>query len=177
MDEPRRKLTPDEITEEINELARSGQGADKRWALNILRPQTGNHLALAPIHSADEVVDRLSRLMKPAGQEASRLAYRRAFPHDGADGIKKYAEVRIGDIPPELMDVVRKIVSVRTFYKMFPSHKRSGQPKGYPRNRGIEIQRDWLRRLAAQILMDREQESINQAIQQEGKDAESKEAS
>lgn len=168
MNELAKLLTPEEIREQINDLARNGQSSDKRWALNILRHERETEAILnQPLEDA-EIITRLVRVMRPAGPDACSIAFRRCWPLRGADGIKKRPTIREQDISPEQWEAVKDITSLKKYYKAFPEVKpRGGFPKGYPWGRGAVAQRDWCRRAAALILADKEQANIDAQIAEE----------
>jgi len=166
------KPTPQEIEALIAEMARNGEGADQRWALNILRREQEAETVIPPPLQDHEVIEYLIRVMRPSGPEPCMIAFRRCWPHKGMDGIKKRPVISDRDISPEQMLAVEKITTLKQFYKAFPEIKpRGGVPKGYPSGRGLVEKRDWCRRAAALILADREQNQIDGSIAQEGKDA------
>ena len=82
MTKPRGRMTADEIRSEIERLARGGgEGSDKRWALKVLAAQEGDtgRVTLPPPMSDGEVVERLARLLRPAGKALTSAAVGHAF--------------------------------------------------------------------------------------------------
>lgn len=159
--ELKKQLSADDIQEMIAAMAQQGDGADKRWALKVLQSQQISEAVLPPLLNDAEVIERLMRVMRPAGKETCQLAYRRCWPHRGIDGIKERPAIREADITEEQQMMVERVVSLKTLYKHFPEIKRPGFPKGYPTGRGLEAQRDWCRRKAVQCLVDREQAALD----------------
>lgn len=59
----RQPMTADEIQLQIEDLARHGDGADKRWALGKLRQGEEARLAVPPPLTEEEVDERVGRIL------------------------------------------------------------------------------------------------------------------
>ena len=120
-------LSPDEITAEINDLARHGDGADKRWALKILSTQAEAEVILpAPLDDVD-IKRRLARLMRGGGMALTKAAYVEAFQNAPIAQIK--ASAPLDDLAIDI-DMLPK--TLRAYYKRYPWKKKAGMPVGYP---------------------------------------------
>jgi hypothetical protein len=143
--ERRGRLTPEQITDQIHWLAKNGDGADRRWAINKLEPGDVS-IAVAPPLNDDEFSLRLSRLMKGAGLNLSKIAFSRVFPQatpTGWTAIKRNKSKMV--YAPE---------TVVEFYAMFPDHPKdpkSGLPPGYPVDQDRFNKRKWIAHLAIQL--------------------------
>lgn len=157
----RKKKTMDEIMSDVTEIADDKEaGADRFRALKMLAAQNVAAAVLPDPMENHELVERLARLMKAAGIDICQLAYQRAFPA-AVDTVATAPKLGLSDLPPEIIEQVQKVRSLKTYYKYFPEVKRHGFPPGYPAGRGHELQIEWLRRAAGKILLDREQAKMN----------------
>lgn len=150
------RLSPDQITDLIHELARSGEGAEKRWALKMLAPTETQAGMPEPLDAADCVM-RLARVMRGIGEKASREALSAAFKSKVVDmdlderpNIDRQVSVKV---PENLADL----------YRMFPEAPKdlkTGAPPGYPDGRGITRmkKRRWVYDYAVELLKRREQQ-------------------
>lgn len=157
----KKSLTAEEIAEEIAALAQDGEGADKRWALNILRQGQRDESALPDPLGPQEIIERLSRLMRPCGQEACQIAYRTAFPQAKKELEDTRPRVYETELPPDVLARVARLGTLKDLYRVYPATKRSGVPAGYPRGKGPEIVKKWVQAKAMHIELDRLQETMS----------------
>lgn len=153
--------------EKISEIADDRDNRDQFKALKMLAAAKSSGIVLPEPMSDGEMIERLVRLIKPAGMEVVQIAYRKAFPHAKRSVNESSPKLEVGDLSAEMKEMVAKVTSLKVFNKMFPEVKQPGTPKGYPSGRGIVAQRAWLQRAAAKILLDREQEKVNGIVKQD----------
>lgn len=156
------RMTMDEIDALIDEIAQDPEsGADRFRALKMLKTDSTVGAAAPPVMTPDEMVQRISRLMLPAGEALCQVAFRRAFPKRGKPlNIEDTPQLGVEDLSPELKEQARNITSVKKLRKEFPETKQHGVPKGYPTRRGIAVQLEWLRLAAERMFADRENAKI-----------------
>lgn len=147
-----KRLTPDEITDLIHELAKTGEGADQRWALKMLAPQE-NSLQLATPMSDAEIVRRGARLLKGMGFELSKQCFAVAHPQG----------VPLGWKVPERRTDGPLIVptTLKALYEMFPEAERDPKtdaPPGYPEMTATTTRkRRWVYDYAVKLLHARKE--------------------
>lgn len=155
-DEPRKKrLTLDEAWDEISEIARNGEGAEKFRALKMVtNVDQANSILPAPLNDL-EIQERLARLIRAAGPTCSMLAYRKAFP--ASKRPINYAAPRVtwDDMPVVEKDDLPK--TLRQLYQRFPEIKRSGFPSGYPLKKGLIAQKEWCQKKSLEMILSIEQ--------------------
>jgi hypothetical protein len=149
------KMTLDEALEQISDVARNGEGADKFRALKIVMSQESGSAALPEPLSDDEIIERLARMIKAAGPTASQLSYRRAFPSAKRPIYHAAPKITEADMSP--IDPAALPRSLKELYRMFPEVKKPGIPTGYPVRGGMAVQKEWCQKQARRMLMDREQ--------------------
>lgn len=148
-------LTFDEAMEQVSDLARNGEGPDKFRALKVVLSQQGGNITLPDPMSADEVVERLSVLMRGVGPVNCQWAYKKAFPKSRMEIFEGKVRLRTTDLVSIEKDDLPK--SLKQLYKKFPETKRPGYPPTYPQRGGLEAQVAWCQSKALEILRDREQ--------------------
>lgn len=79
--EPKKPMSAEEIQSKIEDLARSGEGADQRWALRHLSGQQTSSIVLPEPLTDEERIERFARIARSQGPEITRLGYVRAFPN------------------------------------------------------------------------------------------------
>lgn len=128
---PKKQMTADEIREGIEELAQSGEGADRRWALKTLKGEQQEEAALAPPKSELEVTQRIARILRGAGENLSRAAF--VMAHGGYDKRRTLNKMP-SPVEPDGLDIDRKKLpkTLRQLYRAYPHLKQSGFPEGYP---------------------------------------------
>ena len=156
---PKDTITFDEAMALISDIARNGEGPDKFRALKVAMSQQSGGITLPDPMSADEVVERLSRLMRGVGPANCQWAYRKAFPAAKKEIFESKVMVRNSDLNAE--DIKKLPKSLKQLYKQFPETKRSGQPPGYPTRGGLEAQVQWCQEKAIEILRTRKQAIID----------------
>ena len=148
----------------IADIARDGEGADKFRALKMVMAQESGGATLPPPLSPEEVVERLTRLMRAAGSGNCQIAYRKAFA-----GVRKgigemMPNLALADISPFEKNALPK--TLRQLYKQFPHiTPKGGFPKGFPGGVGLEAQAEWVQCKAIEIMRDREQARLSSPIE------------
>ena len=156
MAEPRRKsMSFDEIIVEMEDIAKNGEGADKFRALKTLMAQESGSATLPEPLTDDEIIERLSRMMKAAGPSASQISYRRAYP--AAKRPINFAAPKITEADVPAIDPLSLPRSLKELYRQFPEVKKPGIPTGYPVRGGMAVQKEWVQKQARRMLLDREQ--------------------
>lgn len=157
--EPEKKrYTADEIEQFLHEIAADPDaGADRFRAIKMLRGET--EADEAKLLDDSELLEFLVMEMKSCGYQMVQIAYKKAFPNHKA---VNFAEPKIDEsmISKEALERVRRCISLKRLYKMYPEVKRSGFPPGYPVGRSLEVIKEWLQRMAMKIELDREQAVI-----------------
>ena len=148
-------LTMDEILAGLSELAQHGDGAQKSQAYRLLLGASSTAAMLPPPLSGPEIIQRMMRLMKLLGPGLTQACYRRAFPRSNAIAKNPLSlQADSLDLPPDF----KFPRTVKHLYKLFPEFKGPGFPRGFPINRGILIQREWLKDLTIKTLLARKQQ-------------------
>lgn len=158
-------MSAEEIREGIEQLARDGEGADKRWALKQLSAATTEESALAKPLTDYEVTHRLARIMRGAGDRLTRAAY--VIAHGGYD--KRRSKNKMpSPVEPDGLSIDRNKLpkTLQQFNRKYPHLKQAGFPEGYPvgkdpgtqvvwiENRAYEVEMQILRAKAADALKD-----------------------
>jgi hypothetical protein len=167
-----KRMSIDEVLATVTEIAQDpNAGADRFRALKMLASATNTAVVLPEPLTAKEVTDRLSRMILAAGSNIAQVAYHRAFPTKRSWKITNKPELHIEDVPSEVLEEAEKVSSLKVLYRMFPEIKKPGTPKGYPAARGIAVQREWLKRAAIRLIVDRERAKAGALPEPEGMDA------
>ena len=158
-------LSTAEILEGIHELARSGEGADRRWALRILTEGQTTAITLPDPMDDDEVITRMSMMMKGAGARLTQISYRRAFPN------VRVGTMLGGDLPydeatDEMRRIAARITSLKLLNKKFPEANVGHVPKGFPTGRSLAVKADWCREQALKLLVERERKERQSATKE-----------
>lgn len=161
--EKQKPLSIDDVMEKISDIAGDRDNRDQFKALKMLAAAKSSSVVLPEPLSDGEVIERLFRLMRPAGMDLCQIAYRKAF-QGRMSNIEDKPTLLIGDLSDEMKAQVKKVTSLKVFYKVFPEMKAPGIPKGYPSGKGMERQRGWLQRMSAKILLDREQANLDAVV-------------
>lgn len=159
MKEPKRRMTFDEAREEIAEIARNGEGADKFRALKMVMAEQSTSVILPDPLSPEERLDRLIRVMQPCGTLACQHAYRKAFPSSKKEIQERH--VKIGNDDLAVFSKAILPTTLKQLYRKYPEVKRSGFPPGYPQRGGLEAKAEYCRQQALRIERDREQAKLN----------------
>lgn len=142
-----KRLSMDDIEMAINEVAQDPDGGPDRFrALKLLTTMQGSSVALPPPLGEDQIVERLALLLRAAGPEVARIAFRRAQGNRGSVQITDPVEIVAGTLTVDQRDECRRIKSLRKYYQRFPSVRRPGFPKGYPYGKGNTVQVEWIYR-------------------------------
>lgn len=175
MAEAPKVLSLEEILHGLSDLARNGDGAQQTQAYRMLLAQKGGSAAtLGDLLNDEDIVERLSRLMKPAGRELCKVAYHRAFGK-ARDEISAQPNLTAELLHPDLIKQVEGIGGLRDLYRFRPEIKRPGVPKGYPVNKGKVVQKRWCQNQAIKILLDEEAARM-QELEDRDDNAETEEA-
>ncbi len=136
----------------ITDIALHGDGADRFRALKLLQTQKQQDAILPEPLTHDEIVERMTRLMRGTGRLLARRAYMKAFPNRvsvaNAFAITDSKDL-VGIDPRKLPK------SLKQLYRKYPEIKQAGFPKGYPLNKGPEVRMAWCKKTAIQIELDR----------------------
>lgn len=164
--------TATEVQEWISELARDGDGADRRWALKMLSAQAAPTSNLPDPLDEQDIVNRLAALDLAAGKHLAQVAFARAFRFKNSAVEAMQPQLTVKDIEG-LYDPKKLPVSLKQLYRNFPEIKpRGGYPRGYPVAKGLAVQADWIKRKAIEIIRDRHQKEIDAQKQKELAEAE-----
>jgi hypothetical protein len=160
MSDPKKRLTLDEILDEISEVARNGEGADKFRALKMLRDQETGGIALpAPLNDEDRI-EQASMVLESLGPIGAQFAYRRAFPMAKRPVQHSAPRVLMSDL---MVDESVLPHNLKEFNRMFPELKKHGFPPTYPQHSGMAKKREWCIKQARKILLDRKQAGLDAA--------------
>ena len=133
-------LTADEIEAEINDLARHGEGSDKRWALNKLSNKAEAEVILPPPLDDADVKKRLARLMRGANMALTKASYVDAFQNAPIEKVRE--PVVLDDVT--VIDVETLPNTLKRYYNKYPWKKKAGMPPGYPQgHKNILKQQQW----------------------------------
>ena len=156
------RLSVDEILDMASAIARDEEatGADRMRAMKMVSSINTSAVILPEPLKDPEVIERLARLDKAAGLHLAKLAFRKAFPH-AKQGEDLAPVLTLEQLPPEVLAEASKIISVKTLYRAFPEVKRSGTIPGFPRRGSLAAQQNFCQRVAAQLILDREQRKID----------------
>lgn len=131
----KKRMTPDEIEAEIHEMAQSGEGMDRRWALGRLGAAQTSLVIPKPL-SDEEVDRRTSRILKAIGRDRASAAWRIAFN-----------ERRIEEaLNREIMREYRAPVTLEQLYRMFPECPKDeyGFPPDWPHKKSQTRKRQFV---------------------------------
>lgn len=139
----KKRLSVEEIVDEIHELARNGEGAAQRWALQQL--SAGNaSLTIPPPMTDEEVIDRMARLNRGCGFELAKRGFARAFPAGTPVGWTVARAKGVDYLPTTLKEM----------YEMFPDapmEPLTGAPPGYPEKSMKLVKKRWVAEYAAAL--------------------------
>ena len=139
----KKRLSVEEIVDEIHELARNGEGAAQRWALQQL--SAGNaSLTIPPPMTDDEVIDRLSRLNRGAGFELAKRGFSRAYPAGSPVSWTMARQKGVDYLPTTLKEL----------YALFPDAPMdplTGAPPGYPETTIKLVKKRWIAEYADEL--------------------------
>jgi len=163
--EPKKALrSMDDILADIDAISSDPEHRDQFKALKMLASTKSSAVVLQPPLEDGEIVDRLVRVMKPAGPNLCQMAYRRAFRLN-RDSIADMPHVGFEHLPVESQDIIAKVRSLKSLYRQFPEIKRPGVPAGFPTGKGMHVQSEWCKQQAAKILLDREKKKMAEPVE------------
>jgi len=148
------RLSPDQITDMLHEMARSGEPAERRFAIKLIKPAEAQTGLPEPLDAADCVM-RLARVMRGIGEKASREAMSAAFK-------SKVVDMDLDERPNIDRQVSVKVpTNLSDLYRMFPEAPKdlkTGAPPGYPKVGPMLKKRRWVYDYAVELLKRREQQ-------------------
>jgi hypothetical protein len=148
------RLTLEQIESALSELALNGTGTEKLRALALLRkdqPATTVGIVPAPLNDAEKV-DFLALLLGSVGPLVHRLATNKAFRRRQPSELKLKSSLE--QLPNEVRERIKRIVSLPTLYKMIPGLKKPGRPLGYPAAGGPLEKKAFAQRLATEYYLE-----------------------
>lgn len=156
------RMSAQEITGEIERLAREGEGADKRWALRVLYGEAApTRVTLPPPLTGPEIISRFERLMIPGYQEFVRIAYKNSYgKHRSADD--PVAHVNTEQLPETVRQKALAIRSIHALHKAFPELKTAGRKVGYPILAGPLVRQQWCQQQAMRAYADQMARDLSQ---------------
>jgi hypothetical protein len=159
-DTPRKAVpfTLDEVLAIVSEIARDESDRDRFKALKMLTSLNSSVAAIPPPLSDDEVIERLSRLMKGAGAKLCRKAYRKTYPL--SDRTPIFDKEELEDLGPFIKQKVKGLKTLKQYNRMFPEVVKGGVPTGYPSGAGPEAQMEWVQRAATKIFVERRRREV-----------------
>jgi hypothetical protein len=159
-DTPRKAVpfTLDEIIGVVSDIARDTESRDRLRALKLLTSLNSSVAAIPPPLSDEEVIERLSRLMKGAGAKLCRKAYRKTYPL--SDRTPIFDKEELEDLGPFIRQKVKGLKTLKQYNRMFPEVVKGGVPTGYPSGAGPEAQMEWVQRAATKIFVERRRKEI-----------------
>jgi hypothetical protein len=159
-DTPRKAVpfTLDEVLASVSEIARDESDRDRFKALKMLTSLNSSVAAIPPPLSDDEVIERLSRLMKGAGAKLCRKAYRKTYPL--SDRTPIFDKEELEDLGPFIKQKVKGLKTLKQYNRMFPEVVKGGVPTGYPSGAGPEAQMEWVQRAATKIFVERRRREV-----------------
>lgn len=157
MSEQLKPITMDEMIHSLSDIARDEENKDRFRAMKMLQGMNaGTNVLPAPLND-DETIERLVRLIRPAGITLVKLAYQKAFGNSSRielpEFVPAYAE-------REIWDKVKHISTLNEFYAAFPEQKTSKLPRGYPTKSSFEVKKNFIQKLAYKTLENRYRTSV-----------------
>ena len=157
-DAPRTPFTMDEIIVAVSDIARDTESKDRLRAMKLLMSFNTSTAAIPPPLNDDEIIERLSRLMKGAGAKLCRKAYRKTYPL--SDRTPMFDKEELEDLGPFIREKVKGLKTLKQYNRMFPEVVKGGVPPGYPSGAGPEAQMEWVQRAATKIFVERRRKEI-----------------
>jgi hypothetical protein len=154
----RTHLSFDEIVGMFSDIADDKEDPDRFKALKFLTTLNASVAAIPPPLNDDEVVERLSRLMKGAGAKLCRKAYRKTYPL--TDRTPIFDQEELTDLGPFIKQKIKGLKTLKQYNRMFPEVVKGGVPPGYPSGAGPEAQMEWVQRAATKIFVERRRKEI-----------------
>ena len=157
-DTPRTPFTMDEIIAAVSDIARDTESKDRLRAMKLLMSFNTSTAAIPPPLSDDEVVERLSRLMKGAGARLCRKAYRKTYPL--SERTPTFDKQELEELGPFIKQKIKNLKTLKQYNRMFPETAKGGVPPGYPSGAGPEAQMEWVQRAATKIYIERRRKEV-----------------
>jgi hypothetical protein len=154
----KKRLTADEIEQALHEIAGDANaGADRFRAIKMLRGE--GEAEIETLLEEKEIIELMVIEMKALGAKTIQVCYKKAFPSNKKVemALPKVDETMISK---EALVRINKVNNLKSLYKVYPSIKRSGAPKGFPYGRSLETKKEWCQRMAMKIEVDREQSVV-----------------
>lgn len=145
----------EEVLADIDAISSDPEHRDQFKALKMLASTQSSSVVLNPPMGESEILDRLSRVMKPAGPNRCQLAFARAFPRS-KQSVGTTPELTIQNLSEESIAIIGKVFNLKSLYREFPAIKRHGMPSGFPAGKGTEAKLQWCKREAEKMLLVRE---------------------
>lgn len=156
-EEQKRRLTPDEIIDEIHQLAKTGDDSNKRWALKMLAPEESNsHYLVEPL-GVHEVKERGVRMMRAWGMALTQMMWNTAFAGSQQRAPTDDLDISANDdmIPPDALVYVNKMTRVKHLYVLAPELKRPGTMAGTPSRGGKAAIARFVQKEARKVVIER----------------------
>jgi hypothetical protein len=157
-DTPRSSFTIEEIIAALSDISRDTESKDRLRAMKLLMSFNASTAAIPTPLNDDEVVERLSRLMKGAGAKLCRKAYRKTYPLSERTPI--FDKEELEDLGPFIKQKIKGLKTLKQFNRMFPETVKGGVPPGYPSGAGPEAQMEWVQRAATKIFVERRRREV-----------------
>jgi hypothetical protein len=158
-DTPRKAvMTFDDIVHLLSDIAKDPEAKDRFQAMKFLANINASVAAIPPPLNDDEVIERLSRLMKGAGAKLCRKAYRKTYPL--SDRTPIFDKEELEDLGPFIRQKVKGLKTLKQYNRMFPEVVKGGVPPGYPSGAGPEAQMEWVQRAATKIFVERRRKEV-----------------
>jgi hypothetical protein len=148
----------DEISAALSEMSRDEGCKDRLKAMKMLMSFSASVASIPPPLNDDEVIERLSRLMKGAGPKLCRKAYRKTYPL--SDRTPMFDQEELTDLGPFIKQKIKGLKTLKQYNAMFPEVAKGGCPPGYPAGGGPEAQMEWVQRAATKIFVERRRKEV-----------------
>ncbi len=150
-----KRLSPEDIIDQIHRLAREGEGADQRWALSQLQVGDASITVPKPL-TQDEIDRRTARILKGIGIKSTQRAYRIAFPTSVPKNWTEAERHGVDYLPTSLNDL----------YARFPEAEKNadGIPPDYPRNASSLKRQRWIAKYASELNLKRKEANGHQSV-------------
>ena len=171
MNEPKeaKNISFEEALKLVSDVARNGEGTAQLRALQLVLNREGTAATIPEPLGDEEKLELMSMMMASMGQIGTQFAYRRAFPYSRRPVNHAAAKIGFDDLRVDESDLPE---TLKQFYRMFPEVKRGGFPPGFPVGKGVAVKKEWCRREAKKILLDRKQHQLDEAAMSEKADDE-----
>lgn len=152
--------TVDELLGMLSEIADDPDaGADKFRAIKLLMSANSAGVTVPEPRTPQEIEQMGILLFRWWGRDTCQKLWHLAF-RKAKRGIHEPPSIGEQFLTPEQRALVLKVQDVKTLYRIIPEIKRGGRIPGFPVGKGREVQREFCRRLAIKIFIDREQKKV-----------------